>query len=38
MKMKLYATAATVALIAGSVQAGGHLVFTPGEGDFSWDS
>ena len=38
MKTKLYATAAAVALTAGSVQADGHLVFTPGEGDFSWDS
>ncbi|MEO1640942.1 MAG: ABC transporter substrate-binding protein [Pseudomonadota bacterium] len=38
MKMKLYASAAAVALTAGAVQAGGHLPFTPGEGDFSWDS
>ncbi len=38
MKMKLYASVAAVALTAGSVQAGGHLAFTPGEGDFSWDA
>ncbi len=38
MKTKLYANAAAVALTAGAVQADGHLAFTPGEGDFSWDA
>lgn len=38
MKIKLYASVAAIALTAGSVQAAGHLAFTPGEGDFSWES
>lgn len=38
MKTKLYASVAAVALTASAASAGGHLAFTPGEGDFSWDS
>jgi len=38
MKHVLYGGAAALALSAGLAQAGGHLPFTPGEGDFSWDS
>ncbi|MGR3468342.1 MAG: ABC transporter substrate-binding protein [Shimia sp.] len=38
MSTKLYASAAAIALVAGMAQAGGHLTFAPGEGDFSWDS
>ena len=38
MKTKLYASVAAVALTASAATAGGHLAFTPGEGDFSWDS
>ncbi len=38
MTMKLYASVAAIALTAGAAQADGHLVFAPGEGDFSWDS
>ena len=38
MKMKLYASVAAVALTASAATAGGHLAFTPGEGDFSWDA
>ena len=38
MKTKLYASVAAVALTAGAASADGHLPFTPGEGDFSWDS
>lgn len=38
MKMKLYASVAAVALTASAASAAGHLAFTPGEGDFSWDS
>ena len=34
----LKASVATLALVAGAAQAGGHLPFAPGEGDFSWDS
>ena len=37
MKKTLYASAASVALLASAAHAGGHLVFAPGEGDFSWD-
>ena len=35
---KLYAGAAAVALLAGSAHAAGHLMVTPGEGDFNWGS
>ncbi len=38
MKKTLYAGAATLAMSAGLAQAGGHLPFAPGEGDFNWDS
>jgi alpha-glucoside transport system substrate-binding protein len=38
MKQMLMAGVATVALTAGQVQADGHLPFTPGEGDFNWES
>ncbi len=38
MKRTLYAGAAALALTAGAALAGGHSEFTPGEGDFSWDS
>ncbi len=38
MKTKLYAGVAAAALLAGPALADGHLVFAPGEGDFSWDS
>ena len=38
MKKTLYASLATVALGASLAHADGHLVFTPGEGDFSWDA
>ncbi len=38
MKTKLYAGVATAALLAGPALADGHLVFTPGEGNFSWDA
>ncbi|MEM1078366.1 MAG: ABC transporter substrate-binding protein [Pseudomonadota bacterium] len=38
MKFTLYASAAALALSAGLAQAGGHLAFTPGEGEFNWES
>ncbi|MBM7067809.1 ABC transporter substrate-binding protein [Actibacterium sp. 188UL27-1] len=38
MKQFLWAGAAGLALVAGTASADGHLPFTPGEGDFSWDS
>jgi alpha-glucoside transport system substrate-binding protein len=38
MKLKLYTSAAAVAMYASMASAGGHLAFAPGEGDFSWDS
>jgi alpha-glucoside transport system substrate-binding protein len=38
MITKLYASVAAVALTASVATAAGHLAFTPGEGDFSWDS
>jgi len=38
MKKTLYVGVAALALTAGMAQAEGHLVFTPGEGSFSWDS
>ena len=38
MKTKLYAGVAAAALLAGPALADGHLVFAPGEGDFSWDA
>ncbi|MXQ06904.1 extracellular solute-binding protein [Alphaproteobacteria bacterium GH1-50] len=38
MKKTFYTGTAILALTAGSAVAGGHLPFTPGEGDFSWDS
>jgi len=38
MKTTLYASAAALALTAGMAQADGHMVFTPGEGAFNWDS
>ena len=38
MKTTLYIGAAALALTAGMAQAQDSLVFTPGEGDFSWDS
>ncbi len=38
MKTKLYARVAAVALTASCSIGAGHLAFTPGEGDFSWDT
>ena len=38
MKTKLFTGVAAAALLASTAHAGGHLVFAPGEGDFSWDS
>jgi alpha-glucoside transport system substrate-binding protein len=38
MKKTLYAGSAILALTAGLANAGGHLPFAPGEGDFTWDS
>jgi len=38
MKHLLFASVAAVALTAGIAGADGHLAFTPGEGDFNWDS
>ncbi len=38
MKHALLGGAAALALTAGLAQAGGHLPFAPGEGDFSWDA
>ncbi len=38
MKNMLYAGVAAVALSASAASAAGHLVFTPGEGDFNWAS
>ncbi len=38
MTYKLYAGAAAVALLAGSAHAAGHLMVTPGDGDFNWAS
>ncbi|MHA6323854.1 ABC transporter substrate-binding protein [Roseivivax sp. CAU 1753] len=38
MKTSLYASAAALALSAGSAHAAGHLPFNPGEGAFTWDS
>ena len=37
MKQTLFTTAAVIALSAGTASAA-DLVFTPGEGPFSWDS
>ena len=37
MKKTLYASVATVALLASPVLADGHLAFAPGEGPFDWD-
>lgn len=38
MKHRLFASAATLALFAGSAHAAGHLPYAPGDGAFSWDS
>ena len=38
MKKTLYTGVAVAALASSSAMAGGHLAYTPGEGDFSWDS
>lgn len=38
MKQLLCAGSAALALTAGMAVADGHLMFTPGEGDFNWDS
>ncbi len=38
MKHALYSSVAIVVLTAGGVQAQADLSFTPGEGDFNWDS
>ncbi len=38
MKKTLVSGVALAALTAGMASADGHLVFAPGEGDFSWDS
>ena len=38
MKLKYYASVAALALSAGVAHAEAHLVFTPGEGPFSWDA
>ena len=38
MKTKLFAGSAALALLAGAVNAEGHLIFAPGDGPFSWDS
>ncbi|WP_226780820.1 ABC transporter substrate-binding protein [Oceaniglobus trochenteri] len=38
MNRLLFAGAAAVALSTGMAQAEAHMPFTPGEGDFSWDS
>ena len=38
MKSALFTGVATLALVAGSAYADGHLQFPPGEGPFSWDS
>ena len=38
MHKTLYAGAAAAALLAGPAFAEAHLVFAPGEGNFSWDS
>lgn len=38
MKKRIYSGVAAAALLATTAHAGGHLPFTPGEGDFSWDA
>ncbi|WP_108815020.1 ABC transporter substrate-binding protein [Loktanella sp. Alg231-35] len=38
MRTKIYSGVAAAALLASAAHAGGHLPFTPGEGDFSWDA
>ena len=38
MKNQTSIFAISLVLAAGAAQAGGHLPFNPGEGDFSWDS
>lgn len=38
MKLILKASVAALALSAGASHAGGHLMATPGEGGFNWDS
>ncbi|WP_116598527.1 ABC transporter substrate-binding protein [Primorskyibacter marinus] len=38
MKNRFLAGAAAIALTTGSAHAAGHMQFTPGEGDFNWDS
>ncbi|RVT84383.1 carbohydrate ABC transporter substrate-binding protein [Rhodobacteraceae bacterium CCMM004] len=38
MTRTLYASAAAIALTAGLAHADSHLTFTPGEGNFNWDS
>lgn len=38
MHKKLFAATSALALFATSATADGHLLFTPGEGAFSWDS
>jgi len=38
MTRQLFASAAAIALMAGGAHAAGHLPFTPGEGDFNWQS
>ncbi|MFZ5961426.1 ABC transporter substrate-binding protein [Thalassococcus sp. BH17M4-6] len=38
MKHTLFASAATIALTAGSAHAAAHLPFAVGEGDLNWDS
>ena len=38
MKTKLTTSVAALALVAGAANADGHLIFAPGEGNFSWDS
>ncbi len=38
MKTKFYSGVAAAAMLASAAHAGGHLPFTPGEGDFSWDA
>jgi len=38
MKSMLFASAMAVALTAGTAQAGSHLLFAPGSGDFNWES
>ncbi|PVA06001.1 ABC transporter substrate-binding protein [Thalassorhabdomicrobium marinisediminis] len=38
MTKSMYASVAAIALVAGMAQADEHMPFTPGEGDFSWDT